>query len=565
MRNSFSRRSFLGGASATTAMALLGRPAIAATADADAAAAQFDADRASIRAGMAESGIGAAAVCLIDGGRVAWIEGFGRTAGSGGEPVGPETLFSIQSTTKNFTAVAVLLAVQEGLLALDTPISRYLPGFTVRSRFEHAPVERMTLRLLLANRAGFTHEAPVGNNYEPASPGFEAHVRSISGTWLRFPVGDRYRYSNLGFDLAGYILEQKTGIAYAEWLRRKLFEPLGMTRSTADSVVYTQVANRALGSHKGYDEVPVVTPLLASGGVYTSARDMAAYALFHLSGGKAGERQLLDRALWEEMHGFAYGGDYSLGVMRSELRHGSTPLRLLHHRGGGFGFGCDFVYCPRAGIAWAALFNRPALAGYRFGNRPVERLLTERFGARKPRLQADALAPIAPLPAQVRALVGSYIGRNVRARISDAGGQLQLEKEGAAAPLPLRMTSPEDLFTVDADGNVTTYRLHPATDALPAHLECSDGEASLDRNDGPGDPAGPDRKEWERYVGQYRVEQWGRPAMDVTVERRNGYLCIDGIRLVVETEPGLFFTCDGEAVDFRSPTPTWRNLLLRKA
>lgn len=127
------------------------------------------------------------------------------------------------------------------------------------------------------------------------------------------------------------------------------------------------------------------------------------------------------------------------------------------------------------------------------------------------------------------------------------------------------MTSPEDLYTVDDDGNVTTYRLHPATAALPAHLECSDGEASLDRNEGPGDPAGPDREERERHVGQYRIDQWGQPAMHVTVERRNGYLYIDGIRLVVETEPWLFFTCDGEAVDFRSPTPTWRNLLLRKA
>lgn len=513
---------------------------------------------------MAEGGIGAAAVCLIDGGKVAWLEGFGRTAATGGDTVGPGTLFSIQSTTKNFTAVAILLAVQEGLLALDTPISRYLPGFTVRSRFEHAPVERMTLRLLLANRAGFTHEAPVGNNYEPESPGFEAHVRSISQTWLRFPVGDRYRYSNLGFDLAGYILEQKTGVAYAQWLRRKLFEPLGMTRSTADPAVYTQVADRAIGSHKGYEQVPLVTPLLASGGIYTTAQDMGAYAMFHLSGGKAGERELLDPALWRQMHGFAYGGDYGLGVMRSELRHGSTPLRLLHHRGGGFGFGCDFVYCPQAGIAWAALFNRPALAGYRMGKQPVDRLLTARFGAGEPRMPADTQAPIAPLPTHARALVGSYIGRNVRASISENEGQLQLEKHGDAAPLPLRMTSPDDLFTVGADGNVTAYRLIPGTDALPAHLECSDGEASLDRNDGPDDPPGPDRPEWERHLGRYRIEQWGRPALDVVVERRNGYLYIDGIRLVVETEPGLMFTCDGEAVDFRSPTPTWRNLLLRK-
>lgn len=368
-------RAFLRYAGATTAAGLVGR-ASTANAEQEGGRARFDSDRAVIRAGMAVAGIGAAAVCLIEDGRVAWMEGFGRTAADGGHPVGPGTLFSIQSTTKNFTAVAVLLAVQEGLLALDTPISRYLPGFTVLSRFEHAPVERMTLRLLLANRAGFTHEAPVGNNYEPASPGFEAHVRSISRTWLRFPVGDRYRYSNLGFDLAGYILEQKTGMAYAEWLRRKLFEPLGMSDSTADPAVYTQVADRAVGSHKGYDQVPVVTPLLAPGGVYTSARDMAAYAAFHLSGGSVGGRQVLDPALWKDMHGFAYGGDYGLGVMRSELRHGSTPVRLLHHRGGGFGFGCDFVYCPQAGIAWATLFNRPALAGYHFDNGPVERLLT---------------------------------------------------------------------------------------------------------------------------------------------------------------------------------------------
>ncbi len=105
------------------------------------------------------------------------------------------------------TAAAIMLAVQRGLLDLDKPIAAYLPDFTVNSRFEAKPQAKMTLRHLLSHRAGFTHEAPIGNNDDLSFPSFEAHVRSISDTWLRFPVGDRFRYSNLGVDLAGFILQ----------------------------------------------------------------------------------------------------------------------------------------------------------------------------------------------------------------------------------------------------------------------------------------------------------------------------------------------------------------------
>lgn len=559
-----SRRSFLAHAAAGVAAGLSGGGSARAEAPADVFGALVDTERAAIRAGMAEGMIDAAAVCLVRRGRPAWIEGFGRTTGDGGQPVTGDTRFSIQSTTKHFTAVAVLLAVQEGLLDLDVPITRYLPGFSVHSRFEQRPQDRITLRLLLANRAGFTHEAPVGNNYAPASPSFEAHVRSISDTWLRFPVGERYRYSNLGFDLAGYIVAHRSGIGYAEWLRRKLFVPLGMEDSTADAAVFASAANRAVGNHKGYAAVPLVTPLVASGGVWTSARDIAAYAAFMLARGEWEGRQLLAPALWDEMHGFGLGGDYGLGVMRSELRYGTTPVRVLHHRGGGFGFGCVFTYCPEAGLAWAAMFNRPALAGYRFGERLLDKALAARFGERAPRLPASALAPIRPTVSRARTLVGSYVGRNVRARISEADGGLCLREDGSDTHAPLGMTSPDDLFIADDEGEAVAYRYHPETSALPAHLECASGEDSLDYNGGPDDPAGPDRPEWSRYLGRYRIDQWGKPSMDVAIERRRGYLYLNGIRLVVETEPGLFFTSDGEAVDFRASPPTWRNLLLRR-
>ena len=104
-----------------------------------------------------------------------------------------DTIFSVQSMSKMFTATAVMQAVAAGRLDLDEPITTYLPGFTVHSAFEEHPERKITLRMLLSHTAGFTHEAPVGNNNELEPGDFDAHVRSISDTWLRFPVGTGLR------------------------------------------------------------------------------------------------------------------------------------------------------------------------------------------------------------------------------------------------------------------------------------------------------------------------------------------------------------------------------------
>lgn len=570
MNPSMNRRSFLAHAASGIAVGAIGvsgplesRPVTRATSGP--AGALVGTERAAIIDAMRAEGIEGTSVCLIDNGKVAWVEGFGTTGGHSPVAVDEQTIFSIQSTSKNFTAVGVLLAVQDGLLDLDVPISRYLPTFKVNSRFESSPQDRITLRLLLSHRAGFTHEAPVGNNYEPGAAGFAAHVRSISDTWLRYPVGDRYRYSNLGYDLAGFILQEKTGVPYAEWLRRKLFEPLGMLDSTADAAVYTARRNRAVGHEKGYDSVPAVTPLVASGGVYTSARDMARYASFHLDGGRIDGKPVLAPALWEEMHGFGLGGDYGLGVIRNELRYGETPVRVLSHKGGGFGFGCVFIYCPEAKLAWAAMFNRPVSAPYRFGRKLIDGLLAARFGAKAARLSATDIAPIRPTAALKQKIAGTYVGRNLTATIKPADDGLRFDSDALEMHGPFLAVAPTAFFTADADRDLIAWTYTEAIGDLPAHLECSEGEAGVDYNEGPNDPKGPDRAEWSKYAGKYQIYQWGKPSLDVLIERRNGYLFINGVKLVVEREPGLFFTSDGEAVDFRTAVPTWRNLILRRA
>jgi CubicO group peptidase (beta-lactamase class C family) len=528
----------------------------------DDAKSLIDAERERITQAMQREDIPGAAVCLIHDGQLAWTEGFGVTDRRTKRQIAPDTIFSIQSTSKNFTATAIMLAVQRGILNLDEPITTYLPDFTVHSRFEVRPQEKMTLRLLLSNRAGFTHEAPIGNNFDPAFPSFEAHVRSISQTWLRFPVGERYRYSNLGFDLAGYILQLRMAMPFADCLRTLVFEPLGMKDSTVATEVYASRVNRALGHQQGYERVPLKTPLIPSGGVYTSARDIAAYCMFHLNRGRVNGTSLLQEALWNEMHAFSFGGDYSLGAIRKELRHGTTDVRLLSHAGGGFGFGCVFQYCPAAGLAWVALFNRPVSAAYRFGAQLIDEALTRRFGAATPRLAVDDLPAIALPTAWLQKHAGRYIGRNGMVELEVSDGTLVARSNNTV--MPIRFVSPDELVIVGAQGDAILYRHAPASALAPAHLECWIGENSLDYNDSALDPPGPDRPQWSPYLGTYRLERWGKPADEMRVQRKNGYLYLNDIRLIAEHEPGLFFTSDGEAVDFRYDPPIWRNVRMQR-
>jgi CubicO group peptidase (beta-lactamase class C family) len=549
-----SRRSFVASAASAAVVGLCGLPVTRGVrAESGPIVPQVEpliaAERSRILAAMAKEDIPGVGVCLIRDGEPVWVEGLGVTDRQSNRPVSVDTIFSIQSTSKNITAVATLLAVQHGLLDLDAPIGEYLPDFSVQSRFDAAPQAKITLRLLLSHRAGFTHEAPVGNNYAPESPDFASHVRSISATWLRYPVGERYRYSNLGFDLAGYIVQVRTRMLFADWVRTVVFEPLGMVDSTVSTEVYVHRKNRAVGHLKGYTSVPLKTPLIASGGVYTSARDMAAYARFQLNRGTVGDRVILRADLWEEMHAFALGGDYSLGVIRQELRYGDTPVRLLGHQGGGFGFGCVFDYCPEAGLAWVALFNRPADDAYRFGSSLVASLLTQRFGAQKPRLPVRDLAPIELSDERLESFVGNWIGRAFMRELRVSNGALGMQV-GSTFTL-LKFLDPAVVFTAAADGNAVLFDYDAERTAEPAHLECFVGELSLDYNDGPNDVAGPDKSSWATFEGNYHIDQWGKPSEQVTVHRKDGWLYLNQIRLIGEFEPGLFFTSDGEAVDFR--------------
>jgi CubicO group peptidase (beta-lactamase class C family) len=278
----------------------------------DSTGAVIDKYRALIPEEMSKKHIPGMAVAIVDNNQVVWSEGFGYTDWDHRTPVTADTPFSIQSMTKSFTAATVMLAVQDGLVDLDTPVSTYLPDFHVNSIFEQRPEDLITLRHLLSHTAGFTHDAPIGSNNDVDAGSWQEHIASISDTWLLFPVGSRYNYSNNGIDLAAHIVEVRAGMPFQQYVQTRLLEPLGMVHSSLDIDTIRNMTDRAVGHSAFFRQIPV-SPIMAAGGLYTSANDMARYLMFYLNLGKVdpgttAETQVLDADLVKSMYEGAVPG-----------------------------------------------------------------------------------------------------------------------------------------------------------------------------------------------------------------------------------------------------------------
>jgi CubicO group peptidase (beta-lactamase class C family) len=474
--------------------------------DADPVASVVERFRTEIPRLMTEQGIPGLSVAVVDGARPLWVEGFGHVDGPESPAVTGDTIFSVQSISKVFTASAVMRAVQDGLVSLDEPITTYLPGFTVHSAFEANPERRITLRMLLSHTAGFTHEAPVGNNAAIASGTFDAHVRSISDTWLRFPVGTGYAYSNLGIDLAGAILERVRGEPFAALMDNTLLAPLGMDHSTFDRASIRATADRAVGHYFGVAAPLVDVPMTAAGGLYSSASDMARFLGFQVDGGSIDGHAILGPALVEEMRtvpapNAGAPAGYALGVSRTRWR-AEGYQDLFSHGGGGFGFLADLWWAPRIGIGVAVLTNA--------GDHHLQGALAISI------LRAFVDAP------------GSVFGE----RLATLPSQSEFADEAGAFDPPADL--PDRIAAV----------------AMPV----SQGQA--------------DR--WAGYVGGYRVPTWGFVDPSVAPDRflvDDGVAFFEtsetGARerhRLTELQPGLFLADNGEVLDLRSTPITWRNL-----
>ncbi|MGW6276116.1 serine hydrolase domain-containing protein [Kribbella sp. NPDC055071] len=495
-----------------------------------------------------DHGVPGMAIAVCDSESVLWSAGFGTTRVGDGDPVDGETMFGVQSCSKMYTATAVLLAVQEGLVELDVPITRYLPEFRVNSAFEEHPERRITLLHLLSHTAGFTHEAPVGSNYLVGKESFRAHCESISTTWLRFPVGHHYEYSNLGIDLAGSILQRISGQPFHEFVRRVLLEPLGLRRTTFSPREITRAPNRAIGHAASSSRVPLRVPMVAAGGLYTSANDACRYIQLHLSGGAS----LVDPALLAQMYGVpgAHHRDQGYGLGLGLARAGDVPVR--GHGGGGFGFLSDIYWAPHAEVGVVVLTNST--------NHPLQwQLVAEILKDLIPThpQQRKRTKKAATVPAtSMAAMAGEYVGGNESLTFALNGNQPTLIRGGTQ--YAVEFTAPHE-FRAEHE----QFRFRDLSDGRPAYLENTTDGFTRYRNDIPGpNPSSPDGP-WNRT---YTVRANGIPLATTKLRKEDDVHLLDHwsnktLRLQKHA-PGIYLSSTGEVLNLTQSPPTYANIKL---
>jgi CubicO group peptidase (beta-lactamase class C family) len=301
----------------------------------------------------AQPGRPGASVVVIRDGRVAYERSFGLAEVETGRAVTPATDFRLASLSKQFTATAVMLLVADGKLRYDDSLGAVLPGLPA---YAHA----VTLRQLLGHTGGL----PDYEDLVPEGQTAQLHDADIPALLARapaakFPAGTRWDYSNTGYVLLALVVERASGARFGDFLRDRIFVPLGMTHTVALEEGRTTVPERAYGYAVSFEggvrrtDQSVTSATLGDGGIYSNVHDLALWD-------RALERHTLvsaeqQRLAWTPgtlADGTRTGYGFGWFV---DQDHGTT--RLLHH-GESRGFTNAIVRYPERRLTVIVLTNR---------------------------------------------------------------------------------------------------------------------------------------------------------------------------------------------------------------
>ncbi|HKK43208.1 MAG TPA: serine hydrolase domain-containing protein [Bacteroidales bacterium] len=519
---------------------------------------------------MDEAGIPGSAVALIGRDGILWHREYGYASRLKNRKVTEKTLFCLMSCSKSITALGVLTAVREGILDPNEPVSTYVPGLNFKSRFEESPEDSITLRLLLSHRAGFENDVNCGE-FGNRPHQIDEYINKITGVWMNFPVGYQPYYSNIGFELAGYILEQKAGIPFSEYMDKKVFGPLGMDHSTYDQERIKTITDRANGSWSREadknSEPPAYIPMLACGGAYSNLEDMARYIQFHL-GSLIPEGELTGDFGMNLMHSLAFPangqqGGYTTGMERYPL--GDTYY--LFQEGGGYGFESAIIIYPDLNLGLVLLTNS---CWTRLNGSTMAGLINGIIGtsckADKTEMSGNQTGSYKEKAVYDPALEDIYGIYDTDKKIFRRGDSVFFETGGKDNPLRFYSDSTE-IFAVYGSG--MRIRFLPKLAGSPGNIQIinlNTGTAAYAFFNKPlpeYDRSGSGKTVWKSLPGRYNLYIDGLYRGRFLVKMDNGYLTVNGSRCH-EFHPGMFFNCEGSVFDFTGSVPVIAGFSLTK-
>jgi CubicO group peptidase (beta-lactamase class C family) len=305
---------------------------------------------------LANNKIAGLSIAIVDRDTIIWCEGFGSFNNSGPEGVTGSTPFLIGSITKTFTALAIMQLYEKGKLDIDSQLKTYLPDFNLKQ--VNGEDQQVTLRQLMTHHGGIPDF--LANKHPKVQKDMSLILDYVNRDFATFPPNTIYSYSNPGIGLLGLVIERVTRQTFPAYVTQNILEPLKMTSSGIFS--FNDIP---LSVKTGYDsdmsektEYPGL--ILPSGGIYSSAADMANYIRMWLNKGEVnGESFIAPETAIEMMK--IQNSDIKLDIglpvgLVWNIIYNSAG-KCLEHEGGTQWHRSEICIAPEAGLGVIILTN----------------------------------------------------------------------------------------------------------------------------------------------------------------------------------------------------------------
>ncbi|MBK8541109.1 MAG: beta-lactamase family protein [Ardenticatenia bacterium] len=300
----------------------------------------------------------AASIAVAVGDVITFTRGYGvKDLTTGGE-VDANTLFRIGSTTKMMTAAAVMQLSQSGAVALDGPLSRYLPEYRLGHPWD---ADELTLHRMLSHQTGHIDQYFIQDLTAPLMTWVQS-AGALSLPLYAAP-GSFWNYSNPNFSLAGAVVERLGKMPYNDYMAQRVWDPAGMPLTTLDSREVISTSNFATGYDGGQPLDPTAWdyPWLGPAGTaFSTPTEMIRWALLMQAGDDAVLSAASKRLMQTRHINQAYlpWADYGYGIMITDWRDKADPKErvvVYDHGGNIYGGSSQLFWIPDRGIAVSVL------------------------------------------------------------------------------------------------------------------------------------------------------------------------------------------------------------------
>jgi D-alanyl-D-alanine carboxypeptidase len=283
------------------------------------------------------------------------LKSYGKADAEGKVDLTNNTVLAIGSVTKQFTAAAILQLRDAGKLSIDDPLTKWLPEFEERAA-------GVTLRHLLGHTAGAPEQGSIPEFramqlIRNAAVSRDSVYRITARYPFAFPAGSQQVYSNTGYWLLGRIVEKASGMTWEQYIQKKIFEPLGMTRSMNCNDAQ-RAADRSYGhivrngqTVRAADVVHTAT--MGSGAICSTAGDMVKW-LQGLHGGKVLSARSYTEMITPTKLNDGTPTQYGMALT---VWTDARGLKEIGHNGGGFGYSSQAWWHPDSKLALVIITN----------------------------------------------------------------------------------------------------------------------------------------------------------------------------------------------------------------